>query len=177
MKAAREFGNCSGALSFLDSGGHKRSPGFPRARYIFEESPSCPNFGDRTQTHRCIDCSLMEFVATDLRITPASGAQARILVTGHPSLLKPEVQHQMYLIGREALVNALHHSKASSIEVEVSYLRSHLRVLVWDNGCGIDEQIVEAARASHWGLLRMRDQAKGIGAEIRLYSRRGWDRG
>ena len=79
----------------------------------------------------------------------------------------------MYLIGREALVNALHHSNASSIEVEVSYLRTHLHVLVRDNGCGIEEQIVRSGRASHLGLLGMTDRAKSIGAEVRIYSRPG----
>jgi hypothetical protein len=55
-------------LAFLDRGGYRRSPSFPwRARYIFEESPSCPNFADRTRSHRCTDCWLMEFVAPDLR--------------------------------------------------------------------------------------------------------------
>lgn len=55
-------------LAFLDGGGYKRSPNFPwRARYIFEESPICPNSGDRTRPHRCVDCWLMEFVAPDRR--------------------------------------------------------------------------------------------------------------
>lgn len=55
-------------LAFLDSGGYRRSSNFPwRARYIFEESPSCPNSADRTRPHRCIDCWLMEFVVPDLR--------------------------------------------------------------------------------------------------------------
>jgi hypothetical protein len=55
-------------LEFLDRGGYRRSPRSPwRMRYIFEESPSCPNFSDRTRQHRCIDCWLMEFVAPDRR--------------------------------------------------------------------------------------------------------------
>ena len=55
-------------LEFLESGGYRRSPSFPwRARYIFEESPSCPNFSNRTRPHRCVDCWLMEFVSPDLR--------------------------------------------------------------------------------------------------------------
>src|SRR5215813_1561059 len=53
-------------IAFLDSGGYRRSPNFPwRARYIFEESPSCPNFGKRTRPCRCVDCWLMEFVVSD----------------------------------------------------------------------------------------------------------------
>lgn len=55
-------------LAFLESGGYKRSPSFPwRVPYTFEESPSCPNFADRTRPHRCVDCWLMEFVAPELR--------------------------------------------------------------------------------------------------------------
>ena len=55
-------------LDFLESAGYRRSPRFPwRAPYICEESPSCPNFSNRTRPHRCVDCWLMEFVAPDLR--------------------------------------------------------------------------------------------------------------
>jgi hypothetical protein len=55
-------------LEFVNGGGYSRSPSFPwRPRYIFEESPSCPNSSDRTRPHRCADCWLMEFVASDLR--------------------------------------------------------------------------------------------------------------
>jgi signal transduction histidine kinase len=104
---------------------------------------------------------------------PANGVQARILVIGQPRPLQPEIQHQIYLIGREALVNALRHAKATGIEAEVAYLPRHLRVVVRDNGCGIDAQIVRSGRASHWGLVGMRERAKSIGAEVRIYSRRG----
>ena len=55
-------------LGFLDAGGYQRSPRSPwRCAYIFEESPSCPNFADRTRPHRCVDCWLVEFVAPELR--------------------------------------------------------------------------------------------------------------
>ena len=55
-------------LAFLESGGYRRSPHFLwRAGYIFEESPSCPNFNDKTRSHRGLDCWLMEFVESDRR--------------------------------------------------------------------------------------------------------------
>lgn len=55
-------------LEFVKSGGYRRSPRSPwRAPYIFEESPSCPNFTDRTRPHACQDCWLMEFVRPELR--------------------------------------------------------------------------------------------------------------
>lgn len=55
-------------LAFVESGGYKHSPRSPwRAAYIFEESPSCPNFSDRARPHLCEDCWLMEFVAPERR--------------------------------------------------------------------------------------------------------------
>lgn len=54
-------------LEFLENGGYKRSPQRPwRASYLFEESPSCPKYFDRTRQARCQDCWLMEFVPSDL---------------------------------------------------------------------------------------------------------------
>lgn len=104
---------------------------------------------------------------------PSNRVQARILVIGQQKAVKAEIQKQIYLIGREALVNVLRHANATAIEVEIAYLRNHLRVVVRDNGCGIDAQIVRSEQASHWGLQGMRERAKGIGAELRIYSRRG----
>ena len=55
-------------LEFLDAGGYQRCPHSPwRAGYLFEESPSCPNDGDKARPHECKDCWLMQFVAPELR--------------------------------------------------------------------------------------------------------------
>ena len=55
-------------LQFVESGGYRVSERSPwRPPYVFEESPSCPNYSDPTRPHRCIDCWLMQFVTPDLR--------------------------------------------------------------------------------------------------------------
>lgn len=105
--------------------------------------------------------------------TPAGGARFRIFVKGQSKPLNPEVQEQIYLIGREALVNALRHSKATDIEAEVEYLPRLVRVVVRDNGCGIDPQVVRPGRNAHWGLLGMRERAGRISAQLRIWSRPG----
>ena len=51
----------------MENGGYRRSERSPwRPPYVFEESPSCPNYSDRSRPHRCIDCWLMEFVPSEL---------------------------------------------------------------------------------------------------------------
>jgi signal transduction histidine kinase len=101
------------------------------------------------------------------------GVQFRILVTGHPKALKPTIQEQIYLIGREALANAFRHSKAKRIEAEVEYCSSKLRVIIRDDGCGIDSESGALPRGSHWGLQGMQERAREIGAEVKIWSKRG----
>ena len=94
-----------------------------------------------------------------------------VSVTGHRKELKPAFQEQINLIAREALVNALLHSEAACIEAEVEYLPRRLRVVVRDNGRGINPQKAWKQGDAHWGLLRMRDRAKSLGAKLAIWSR------
>jgi signal transduction histidine kinase/ligand-binding sensor domain-containing protein len=95
----------------------------------------------------------------------------RVIVEGRPKPLHPIIRDEVYRIGREALVNAFRHSRAKSIEVEVEYAASHLRIFVRDDGCGIDPQVVRSGREGHWGLSGMRERAEGIGARLNVWSR------
>jgi signal transduction histidine kinase/ligand-binding sensor domain-containing protein len=94
----------------------------------------------------------------------------RVTVVGRPRGLHPVLRDEVYRIGREALVNAFRHSRAKSIEVEVEYAADHLRVLVRDDGCGIDPQVVRAGRDGHFGLTSMRERAERIGARLTVRS-------
>jgi signal transduction histidine kinase len=103
---------------------------------------------------------------------PESAVHFRILVSGHSRAMKPTIQEQIYLIAREALVNALRHSEATSIEAEVEYLPGRLRVVVRDNGRGIDLEVVRSGRRDgHWGMAGMRERAENIGARLKVRSR------
>jgi signal transduction histidine kinase len=94
----------------------------------------------------------------------------RVIVEGASRPLRPAIHDEVYVIGREALMNAFRHSHGNDIEVELEYAASHLRVLVRDNGCGIDPLIVRSGRDGHWGLSGMRERAERIGARFRVLS-------
>jgi glucose-6-phosphate-specific signal transduction histidine kinase len=47
----------------------------------------------------------------------------------------------------------------------------HFRVLVRDNGCGIDPDVLRSGRDGHWGLSGMRERARRIGAKLKVWSR------
>jgi signal transduction histidine kinase len=99
------------------------------------------------------------------------GVKFQILVEGQTKSLKPTLHEQVYLIAREAMLNALQHSGATSIEAEVGYLPRRLRMVVRDQGCGIDPQVLKSGRNLHWGLQGMRERAEAIGAQLRIWSR------
>lgn len=67
-------------------------------------------------------------------------------------------------------MNALRHSTATSIEVEVQYLRDLLRLFVRDKGRGINPEAAPKESDSHWGLRGMHERAEDIGARFGIWS-------
>ncbi|HEX3876850.1 MAG TPA: two-component regulator propeller domain-containing protein [Bryobacteraceae bacterium] len=94
----------------------------------------------------------------------------RVIVDGQQMPLNPLLRDEVYRIGREALINAFRHANAKKIEVELKYSRRELRVLVRDNGCGIEPVVLKSGRDGHWGLSGMRGRAEQIGAHLHVYS-------
>jgi Histidine kinase-, DNA gyrase B-, and HSP90-like ATPase len=92
----------------------------------------------------------------------------RVVVHGRERELRAELRDEVYRIGREALVNACRHSRATDIETEVEYRAAELRIAVRDNGCGIDAQRLMAG--GHGGLSGMRERAERIGARLKVRS-------
>ncbi|HET6931035.1 MAG TPA: sensor histidine kinase [Candidatus Acidoferrum sp.] len=104
-------------------------------------------------------------------ISPADRARLRILKMGRASSVDPALLQEIYLITREALLNALRHSRANKIEVQIAYSSRKLRVVVRDDGTGIDPQLLHSGRKAHWGLTVMRERAANIGARLRIRTR------
>jgi signal transduction histidine kinase len=125
-------------------------------------SPSIPS----TRLER----ALAEFLD---EIGRSAGPRFRFVVTGHPKIVSSTVQEQIYLIGREAIVNALRHSEATSIETELEYQPRSLRVMIRDDGCGIESRTPSSGRNSDCGLRGMVERARAIGAQFQIWSKRG----
>lgn len=93
----------------------------------------------------------------------------RVVILGKERQLQAGLQDELYRIGREAIINACRHSGAGELEAEIEYTHSGLRLVVRDNGCGIDPAAL--CRCGHWGLQGMRERADRIGAKLRILSR------
>jgi signal transduction histidine kinase len=96
-----------------------------------------------------------------------------VALVGSPRSMDAFVRDEAYRIGREALGNAFQHSGAKKIEAEFNYDRTLLRVRVRDDGVGIGQQILNAGKPGHYGLLGMRERAQTIGGRLVIRSRPG----
>ena len=85
--------------------------------------------------------------------------------------MHPLISEEIYIIGHEALSNAFQHSRAREIEVELEYAASHLRVIIRDDGEGIDPEVLRSGREGHWGLSGMKERTERIGGRLRVLSR------
>lgn len=98
----------------------------------------------------------------------------RVRVEGEPRVLVPAVQEELLCIVREAVINALRHAQATTIQVEICYSWRRLVVAISDDGRGLaPERLAERARAGRYGLTGIRERAANIGARLQLLSRPG----
>jgi signal transduction histidine kinase/ligand-binding sensor domain-containing protein len=91
-----------------------------------------------------------------------------VKIQGAVRPLNPDLREEVSLIGHEALVNAFRHSGAAAIEVELDYATTGFRMLIRDDGKGIDPAIAQSGRPGHWGLAGMRERAAKIGATLTI---------
>jgi signal transduction histidine kinase len=146
------------------------SPALGVIRRVLEEGRSVLQ-GLRTTNFA--PSSIEQELSGFLKQFPNRVVRCKVSVAGHPKQLKPAIQEQINVIGREALANALLHSEATCIEAEVEYLPRRLRVVVRDNGRGIDPRIARTRSDAHWDLVGMRNRAESIGAKFTVWSRPG----
>jgi PAS domain S-box-containing protein len=110
-------------------------------------------------------------IQQELEVSP--GAEFRVTIVGCERALQPEIQAEVYRIGREALSNAFCHSGASGVALELEYNDREICVRIRDNGRGMDPQTLENGREGHWGLAGMRERAARIGGTLKISSQPG----
>jgi len=100
-------------------------------------------------------------------------AKFRVMVEGPSRNLHPILRDEIYRIAREAVRNAFSHARASEIEAEVTYGERLLRLRIRDDGRGMDPETAGEGRAGHYGLPGMRERAKRIGGQLKVWTAAG----
>jgi PAS domain S-box-containing protein len=87
---------------------------------------------------------------------------------GVPRGLRTDVADHLLRMGQEALTNALRHSGANMIRVELTFADAEIRLCVQDNGRGFDVNSPEHKEG--FGLRGIRERAGIVGAELTVIS-------
>ena len=93
------------------------------------------------------------------------------MVEGHSRDLHPIVREEIYKIAAEAVRNAFQHAQARHIDVDIRYDHRHFRLVVRDDGKGIDPAVLAAlGKEGHFGLHGMPERASVIGGRLTVWS-------
>jgi signal transduction histidine kinase len=74
--------------------------------------------------------------------------------------------HDLRMIARESINNALKHGRATHVAIELELRSQNLVLRVLDNGCGFEAAIATNGKRGHFGCAGMRERARKIGATI-----------
>jgi signal transduction histidine kinase len=96
------------------------------------------------------------------QMTVNTRAEAHVRVTGSRHRLDAAEEHHLLRIGLEALTNALKHGAATRIDIELRFAPDATRLIVTDNGRGIESGDRTTAGA-HFGLQGVRERVDKLG--------------
>jgi len=91
------------------------------------------------------------------------------IVKGLPEDLEESVSLNLFRTVQEALRNAVKHSHARHVKMELTCESSVVHLRVSDDGIGFDPE--EARRAHGLGLVSMRERLRSIGGEFSIWSK------
>jgi len=105
--------------------------------------------------------------------TQASRVPVRLETSGRPVILDPAVEHDILMVAREAVYNAVKHAQPTEVRLRVHFEDDRIQVRVLDDGCGFDPEKALAASGDHFGLIGMRERTERLGGRFEISSRPG----
>ena len=98
------------------------------------------------------------------------GVPVECQVSGKPFDLDQSTAHELLMVVREALHNAIRHGQPTRVHVEVGFEKKQFRVQVRDDGRGFDTAMASSQPNGHYGLVGIQERTKRIGGVLILNS-------
>lgn len=111
--------------------------------------------------------SMTEHLSTEFNIP------VKFTASGMPFALSHPRAHDLLMVAREAVFNALVHGQPSQVEVSLTYENDDLKLHVQDDGCGFGANPKEDKKGHHFGLAGMRERIKRCGGRFSAQSAPG----
>jgi signal transduction histidine kinase len=111
---------------------------------------------------------------TARQLTSGTPIQAQVQVNGAYRELPTQIENNLLRIGQEAITNAVKHSGAQHLRIELKFAARRVRLSVRDDGRGFsDGQTKPSATGGHFGLVGMRERAAQISGKLSVESAPG----
>ena len=94
-------------------------------------------------------------------------------ISGKPFDFEQATIHELLMVVREAIYNAVRHGRSSEVEVYVHFDAGRCDVRIHDNGAGFDTDLVSSLPAGHYGLVGMKERIARVGGDMTLSSKPG----
>jgi signal transduction histidine kinase len=94
-------------------------------------------------------------------------------ISGTPVGVSHPQAHDLLMVAREAVFNAMLHGNPRQVEVALTSSRRELTLLVVDDGCGFDAGAMGEQDSRHFGLKGMKERVERSGGKFRLVSAPG----
>ena len=107
------------------------------------------------------------------QMSAESGIPVVCEIAGKPFSLTQMATHELMMMAREAVYNAVLHAHPQRVDVRVSFGPNELTLEVRDNGVGFEPAAVFAREDRHYGLVGMRERVEAVGGNFHLDSAPG----
>jgi signal transduction histidine kinase len=101
------------------------------------------------------------------------GVPVEYRVWGRPFDLDQSTAHELLMVVREALHNAIRHGQPTKVRVDIGFEKKEFRVQVRDDGRGFDTALASSQPNGHYGLVGIQERANRIGGVLVLNSSPG----
>ena len=107
------------------------------------------------------------------QISGEFGVPVGYQVSGRPFDFDQSTAHELLMVVREALHNALRHGQPTEVDVLIAFANHEFIVQVRDNGCGFDPAKALSSSNGHYGLVGIQERVKRVAGRLILNSRPG----
>jgi signal transduction histidine kinase len=122
--------------------------------------------GGRSEISRLVDQMARQACA-------ASQVPVRFETSGKPVVLDPMIEHDIVMVAREAVYNAIRHAHPREVALSMHFQSGRIRLSVQDDGCGFDPGEVLPRTDGHFGLIGMRERTERLGGRFAVHSAPG----
>jgi signal transduction histidine kinase len=107
------------------------------------------------------------------QVSQEFGVPVEYRLSGKPFDLDQSTAHELLMVVREALHNAVRHGQPTNVSLTINFEDNKFSVQVRDDGCGFDVADTLSSSNGHYGLVGLQERVKRMGGKLILNSRSG----